>query len=61
VQAPSPTGNINATLALPFKLRRWRGDPNVTDARKPNESMAMIARRIPQNMIESLALYLESV
>jgi hypothetical protein len=30
------------------RLRRWCGDANVVDARKPNESMPMIARRIPE-------------
>jgi cytochrome c553 len=41
------------------RLRGWRGDPAIVDSRKPNESMAMIARRIPQEMIEPLALYFE--
>jgi hypothetical protein len=36
-------------------LRLWRGDPNVVEARKPNESMPTIARRIPEDMIEPLA------
>jgi cytochrome c553 len=44
---------------LAARLRRWRGDPNVSDARKPNESMPMIARRIPEDMIEPLARYFE--
>ena len=40
---------------LAQRLRQWRGDPNVVDARKPTDSMPMIARRIPENMIEPLA------
>lgn len=42
---------------LAAQLRRWRGDENVVDVRKPNASMAMIARRIPERMIEPLARY----
>jgi cytochrome c553 len=42
---------------LAARLRRWRGDAGVVDARKPNESMAMIARRIPEDLIEPLARY----
>lgn len=41
------------------RLRRWRGEPHVVDARKPNESMPMIARRIPEELVEPLASYLE--
>jgi len=44
---------------LAQRLRRWRGEPDVIDARKPNESMPMIARRIPEELIEPLASYLE--
>jgi cytochrome c553 len=40
---------------LAARLRLWRGDPNVVEARKPNESMPTIARRIPEDMIEPLA------
>jgi cytochrome c553 len=39
------------------RLRRWRGDATVVDARKSNESMPMIARRIPEDMIEPLAAH----
>lgn len=42
---------------LAARLRRWRGDPNIVDARKPNDSMPMIARRIPASMIEPLARF----
>lgn len=37
------------------RLRRWRGDENVIDARKSNAPMPMIARRIPEHMIVPLA------
>ena len=40
---------------LAARLRQWRGDRNVVDARKPNDTMPMIARRIPEDMIEPLA------
>lgn len=39
------------------RLRRWRGAENVIEARKPNESMPMIARRIPPRLVEPLARY----
>lgn len=39
------------------RLRLWRGDATVVEARKPNEPMAMIARRIPEDLIEPLARY----
>lgn len=40
---------------LAARLRRWRGDENVVDARKPNAPMPVIARRIPELLIEPLA------
>jgi cytochrome c553 len=36
-------------------LRLWRGDESVIDARKPNAPMPVIARRIPERLIEALA------
>ena len=39
------------------RLRLWRGDETVVDARKPNAPMPMIARRIPERLIEPLARY----
>jgi cytochrome c553 len=42
---------------LAARLRLWRGDETVVDARKPNETMPMIARRIPEPLIEPLARY----
>lgn len=50
---PVLTGQKAEYLAA--RLRHWRGDPDVVDARKPNDSMPMIARRIPEDMIEPLA------
>lgn len=40
---------------LAGRLRRWRGDASIVDARKPNAPMPVIARRIPEHMIEPLA------
>ncbi|MGZ8928489.1 MAG: c-type cytochrome [Methylobacter sp.] len=40
---------------LAARLRRWRGDETIVDARKPNAPMPVIARRIPEHMIEPLA------
>lgn len=40
---------------LAARLRRWRGEEQAVEARQPTDSMAMIARRIPENMIEPLA------
>ncbi len=42
------------------RLRNWRGDPTVIDARKPTEQMPMIARRIPEELIEPLARHFAS-
>ena len=40
---------------LAARLRHWRGDPTVVDARKSSDTMPMIARRIPEHLIEPLA------
>lgn len=40
---------------LAARLRQWRGDASIVDARKPNDTMPMIARRIPEDMIDPLA------
>jgi cytochrome c553 len=42
---------------LAARLRRWRGDGTIVDARKPNLLMPVIARRIPERMIEPLARF----
>lgn len=40
------------------RLWHWRGEKEVVDARKPQDAMAVIARRIPEDMVEPLARYL---
>jgi cytochrome c553 len=40
------------------RLRHWRGEDNVVDARKSHATMPVIARRIPEDMIDPLARYL---
>lgn len=37
------------------RLRQWRGDDAIVDARKPHETMPVIARRIPEDQIDRLA------
>lgn len=39
------------------RLRRWRGEENEVDARKSHGTMPVIARRIPEEMIDPLARY----
>ena len=41
------------------RLRAWRGEEGAVDARQPQDTMPVIARRIPEEMIEPLAAYLE--
>lgn len=40
------------------RLRDWRGEEATVDARKPQDTMPVIARRIPEDMIDRLAIYL---
>jgi cytochrome c553 len=40
------------------RLRQWRGEEEVVDARKSHATMPVIARRIPEDMIDPLARYL---
>lgn len=40
------------------RLRHWRGDDTVVDARKSHATMPVIARRIPEEMIDPVARYL---
>ena len=42
---------------LVARLWQWRSQDGVVEARKPNATMPMIARRIPAEMIEPLARY----
>lgn len=55
-RAPVLAGQRAAYLAQ--RLRDWRGDETVVDARKPQETMPVIARRIPEDMIDPIARYL---
>ena len=52
---PLLTGQKQEYLAA--RLHLWRGDPNVVDARKTNATMPVIARRIPEHLVEPLADY----
>jgi cytochrome c553 len=45
---------------LAARLRRWRAGSNVVDARKSRLTMPVIARRIPESMIDPLANYFAS-
>ena len=42
---------------LAARLRLWREEEADVEARKPNDTMPMIARRIPEHLIEPLARY----
>lgn len=37
------------------RLRQWRGDETIVDARKASDPMAVIARRVPETEIDGLA------
>ena len=50
---PVLTGQRASYLAQ--RLRRWRGEETVVDARKSQATMPVIARRIPEEMIVPLA------
>jgi cytochrome c553 len=43
---------------LAQRLRQWRGDEAVVDARKSHATMPSIARRIPEDMIDPIAVLL---
>jgi cytochrome c553 len=51
--APNLVGQRSSYLAA--RLRQWRGDPTIVDARKPSRTMAVIARRIPEEEIDAVA------
>lgn len=51
--APVLSGQRPEYLAA--RLRQWRGEEAVIDARKPRDPMAVIARRIPEDEIDGLA------
>jgi cytochrome c553 len=46
---------------LAQRLRQWRHDDATIDARQPQDAMAVIARRIPDDMVEPLARYFAGV
>jgi cytochrome c553 len=52
---PELVGQKAAYIAA--RLRHWRGAPNQVDARKSHATMPVIARRIPEEMIDRLARY----
>ncbi|AXB75989.1 c-type cytochrome [Novosphingobium sp. P6W] len=51
--APLIAGQRASYLAA--RLRQWRGEDTVIDAHKPQDAMAVIARRIPEDEIDRLA------
>ncbi|MFT4055160.1 MAG: c-type cytochrome [Novosphingobium sp.] len=51
--APVITGQRASYLTE--RLRQWRGEDTVIDAHKPQDPMAVIARRIPEDAIDDLA------
>ncbi|MBY9064485.1 c-type cytochrome [Sphingomonas yunnanensis] len=55
---PQPVLAGQRAVYLAERLRHWRGDEKVIDARLPQQVMPVIARRIPEEMIEPLARYL---
>ncbi|RDE06887.1 c-type cytochrome [Sphingomonas aracearum] len=54
---PYPVLNGQKAAYVAGRLRRWRGDETVVDARKTHATMPVIARRIPEEMIDRLARY----
>lgn len=55
---PQPVLAGQRASYIAARLHAWRGDENEIDARKPQQVMPVIARRIPEEMIEPLARYL---
>ncbi|MEE4454288.1 c-type cytochrome [Novosphingobium resinovorum] len=51
--APVITGQ--RAIYLAERLRQWRGEDTVIDAHKPQDPMAVIARRIPEEALDDLA------
>ena len=52
---PYPVLSGQRASYLEQRLRHWRGDETVVDARKSQQTMPVIARRIPEDMITPLA------
>jgi cytochrome c553 len=55
---PYPTLAGQRASYIAQRLRHWRGEETVVDARKSQATMPVIARRIPEDMIDPLARYL---
>ncbi|NJC33932.1 cytochrome c553 [Sphingomonas jejuensis] len=52
---PFPVIHGQRASYIAQRLRQWRGEETVVDARKPQDVMPVIARRIPEEMIDPLA------
>lgn len=60
--APGRTAPVLAGQKASYiaqRLRQWRGEEGAVDARQPQDAMAVIARRIPEDQIDALAAYLQ--
>lgn len=58
---PQPVLNGQKAEYIAQRLRHWRGEgPKSVDARQSQQIMPVIARRIPEDMIDPLARYLAS-
>ncbi len=55
---PYPVLDGQRASYIAQRLRHWRGEETIVDARKSQSTMPVIARRIPEEMIDPLARYL---
>jgi cytochrome c553 len=55
---PYPVIDGQRAAYIAGRLRHWRGEEEVVDARKSQATMPVIARRIPEDLIEPVARYL---
>ncbi len=55
---PFPVIEGQKATYIAQRLRQWRGEKDVVDARKSQATMPVIARRIPEDMVEPVARYL---
>ncbi len=55
---PYPVVDGQKAAYIAARLRHWRGEKEVVDARKSQATMPVIARRIPEDMIDPVARYL---
>jgi cytochrome c553 len=58
VGKPQPILTGQRASYIAARLRHWKGDGKEIDARQSQAIMPVIARRIPEEMIDPLALYL---